>query len=131
MQDYYQHCGIPKPRPRRLEKDERKAKVTAEDTRQRKRCHVRSGGRCEVIFAHFRPEASEIRYVQCRGRALHNHHLMGGNGRRNVGVSILAEHRLDTCSKCHGDIGDGLLKPMLEDDDYRFSAALVRYVRTT
>lgn len=125
--------GLPyaKPRPHLLTKREKRAALTAQDRSERKRCHVRSGGQCEVIIARFRPECSELSYARCRKGASHNHHLIGGIGRRNVGASIFAEHRLDTCSSCHAELTRGILVPLFEDADYKFNAALVRYERRT
>src|SRR5688572_20600387 len=111
----YSLFAIPKSRPRVLEKREAKAKLKAEDDRQRELCHARSGGRCEVLEVIPRPEQSAIATKRCKGRAVHNHHLLGGVGRRNVGDSIKAEHRLDTCQKCHQDIEAGILVPADRD----------------
>lgn len=125
--DYYQTCGIPKPRPRVLEKRKAKADLKAEDDRQRKRCHARSGGRCEVNEVIPQPWESTIVTKRCKGKAVHNHHLIGGVGRRNVGPSILAEHRIDTCQKCHQDIEAEILVPA--DRDKEQDAATVTYER--
>lgn len=120
--------GIPKPRPRLLEKRERKARINAEDRAERKKCHIRSGGRCEVVIVTHQPEASAIFEKRCNRRAQHNHHLLGGIGRRNVGASILAEHRIDTCTECHQEIEAALLEPY--SFDTAFHAATVKYIRS-
>jgi len=99
----------------------------AEYARQRKLCHLRSGGRCEVIEEIARPEQSRLLKKRCTRRAVHNHHLIGGRGRRNVGISILSDHRLDVCQRCHQDIGAELLVPTKRDDC--FDAAAVTYTR--
>lgn len=118
---------FPKPRPHVLVKREKKAAMTAEDTRQRKLCHLRSGGRCEVIEVIAKPEQSAIVKKRCKGKAVHNHHLIGGVGRKNVGVSILADHRIDCCIRCHQDIEAEILIPSHRDDC--FDAKTVTYER--
>jgi hypothetical protein len=115
-----------KPTPRRLEKLERRAERDAKDRRERQKCHVRSGGRCEVILVTHRPETSEIIQKRCKGRATQNHHLLGGIGRRNIGPSIKAEHRLDTCDDCHAWIEHCIYEPYREDE--KLLAATVRYI---
>src|SRR6185436_6031789 len=84
--------AFPKPRPHILIKREQRAAKTALDTQERKACHVRSGGRCEVVEVLPQPERSLLIVTRCKGRAVHNHHLISGVGRRNVGVSVLASH---------------------------------------
>lgn len=118
---------FPKPKPYVLVKRERKASVKTEDDRQRAICHARSGLRCEVQEVIPRPDQSLFVIRRCKGRVVHNHHLIGGNGKRNVGVSILAEHRLDCCLRCHQDIEAGILVPA--DRDCAELAAKVIYER--
>ncbi len=124
------HLRFAKPRPRLLEKRERRSALMSIDRAERKKCHQRSGGRCEVIEAKLKPESSAIIFQRCRGRASQNHHLLGGHGRRNIGDSILAEHRLDVCAVCHSEINAGVLRVVPPPDNgpalYRF-AATVRY----
>lgn len=116
-----------KPRPRLLEKRERAAALKADDARQRKLCHMRSGGRCEVIIAHFRPEHSEITYERCKRSARQNHHLISGRGKRNVDRSLYAAFRIDVCAECHLEITNHLLTPIQMDKAHE--AATVRYER--
>ena len=118
--------ACPKPRPRILEKRERKAAKESQDRAERKICHVRSGGRCEVILVTHRPEASEIVTKRCNRSARHNHHLLAGIGRRNVGASLLAAHRLDVCPDHHREIEDGILEPYVFDEAHE--AATVKYI---
>jgi hypothetical protein len=68
--------------------------------------------------------------VRCQRRASENHHLIGGIGRRNKGRSILAEHRLDVCQRCHEEITGRVLVPCVEQKDAEW-AATVRYERVT
>jgi len=112
--------------PRRLEKEARKAAVETRDRAERKICHLRSGGRCEVILVIHRSETSAILQKRCKGKARHNHHLQGGIGRRNVGDSILSECRIDVCPQCHGYIEDGIYEPYRQDESEL--AATVRYI---
>lgn len=116
-----------KGRPHILTKREQKAQLTVEDTRQRKLCHKRSMGRCEVKVVTPKPEASLIVTVRCKGKVVHNHHLIGGVGKRNVGDSILAEHRLDVCAACHQSIEAEILVPA--DRDKATDALAVTYER--
>lgn len=119
--------AFPKPRPRILEKREKKAALDALDRQQRKLCKLRSGGRCEVVTQTPRPESSAMMVTRCKRSAVHNHHLLGGVGRRNRGESIYAIHRLDTCRECHQEIEAELLQPV--DRDLQHLAAKVRYER--
>ena len=119
--------AFPKPRPHILIKREQRAAKTALDTQERKACHVRSGGRCEVVEVLPQPERSLLIVTRCKGRAVHNHHLISGVGRRNVGVSVLASHRIDCCQRCHQDIEAGLLVPA--DRDHATVAGEVQYER--
>lgn len=121
--------AFPKPRAKILEKREAKSALEAKDRAERKKCHLRSGGRCEIQTAHFKPEISELHYRRCQRRAIHNHHLVSGTGKRNVGRSILAEHRLDVCQLCHQDLHAELLTPLFSDTDFKESATQVKYER--
>lgn len=121
--------AFPKPKPHVLVKREKKAQRNTEDTKQREACHRRSGGRCEMVEVIAKPEASAQIRKRCKGKAVHNHHLISGVGKRNVGISILGDHRLDLCQKCHQDIEAGLLRPEKEDDC--FDAATVAYIART
>ena len=116
-----------KPRPHLLVKRERKAAKDAQDRAERKVCHLRSGGRCEVIIVTHTPEASAIVTKRCKRSARHNHHLLGGVGRRNVGASLLAAHRLDVCPDHHREIEDGIVEPYVFDEAH--DAATVKYIQ--
>ena len=127
MSAYYQTCGTPKPRPRILEKRERKALLASEDRAERKKCRLRSGGRCEVILVTHKSEESAIEQKRCKRKATTNHHLLGGIGRRNIGASILAAHRIDMCGECHNAIDiSAIYEPYVFDEAY--DAATVRYI---
>jgi len=120
----------PKPRPRLLERREAASKVKTQDQIERAKCHVRSGGRCEVIEVFHSGSGwplSVVPPVRCQRRATENHHLIGGSGRRNTGRSIMAAHRLDVCQRCHQDITGKVLVPV--DGTKKEHAATVRYER--
>lgn len=120
--------AFPKQRPRLLDKLERKADLDAKDRIERKKCRARSGGQCEVIAVMFRSLEERDDYLhRCPRRASQNHHLIGGSGKRNKGKSILAEHRIDTCDKCHDEITGNVLVPVNRYE--REDAATVKYER--
>ena len=92
------------------------------DRAERLECKRRSGGQCEV-----RELGPTLIIRRCARRASQNHHLIGGTGRRNKGRSILAEHRLETCDRCHAEITNHVLIPV--DGTRKEDAATVRYER--
>ena len=116
---------VPKGDPRIVAKQAREALVETQDKKERAKCRARSKGRCEVYRAYVGP--SGYVFSRCLHPARENHHLIGGSGRRNKGKSILAEHRLDVCEKCHYDITNKLLVPV--DGTKKEHAATVRYAR--
>lgn len=118
----------PKPRPRLLDKRDAKAAVTEIDKKQRAICLERSMGFCEVLEASGRHPWPQRGFQRCGRRATQNHHLLGGIGRRNKGRSILAEHRLDVCDRCHEEITGKVLVPCVEQSKAE-RAATVRYER--
>lgn len=110
-----------KPRPKLLDKRAAQAECAAQDRRERVKCKQRSEGRCEVR------EGWYMTFRRCPRRASQNHHLIGGSGKRNKGKSVLAEHRLDTCDRCHKEITHHVLVPV--DGTLKDDAATVRYER--
>ena len=120
----------PKPRPKALDKQDDAADVRAQDRAERAKCKARSGGRCEVVVQYFGGpslHASRILWERrCDRRTSENHHLMGGIGRRNVGPSMLAEHRIEVCSICHSEVTKHILQPVGVG---REDAKTVRYER--
>lgn len=118
--------GFPKPEKgthwqagrerRQAAKDARKAKGplqkvrAALDTAGSDQVRARSEGRCEV---HWFGVSGRIEY-RCDRRAVHVHHMIGGRGKRGIGVSALAEHKQHVCDECHreigGDVGGKTLK---------------------
>lgn len=117
--------AFPKPMPRILEKQERQSALAAEDRRQRALCRSRSSGRCEVVTVTPKPERSELLVTRCKRKAVANHHMLNGVGRRNVGDSILAVHRLDVCSTCHQLLHAKVLCAI--DRDWQYDALHVRF----
>jgi hypothetical protein len=114
---------LEKPRPKVLEKRDAASKRDAIDRQERAKCKARSHGLCEVYE---RIRGMRV-WARCLRRATENHHLIGGIGRRNRGKSILAEHRIDVCPRCHADITGNVLVP--ENMTERYDAATVRYER--
>lgn len=125
--------AVPKPRPSLLSKREAKAAVNAEDRAENAKVKHRSGGQCEVIdVVLYRRDERQLHTApqyarRCRLRASQYHHLISGIGRRNVGDSIKAEHKLHVCDRCHEDIHGHVLKPTNESE--RYDAATVRFER--
>lgn len=117
--------GFPKGTPRVILKAKRKAALEAQDRAARKACRLRSGGRCEVVTETPKPETSTMLVKRCQRRATQNHHLMGGNGRRNRRESVLSNSRLDCCSTCHQLITARVLEP--SNRDHAMLADKVRY----
>ena len=118
----------PRPRPHLLTKYDRQAQRDKIDREERAKCKARSGGRCEVRSGFVQPgQPAAAITIRCQQRAVENHHLIGGIGRRNAGRSILAAHRLDVCKVCHAEITNHVLMPV--DGTQKEDAATVRYAR--
>lgn len=116
----------PKPRIRALVKRDKDAAKDAIDRREKAKVRKRSGGMCEVRWKH---QGRGFTAARCWRRAIPGtHHLIFGIGRRNVGKSILAEHRLDVCQRCHDEITQRILVPV-GTPEQRESAATVVYER--
>ena len=92
----------PKPRPRALEKDDRRKAIEARDRRESAKVKVRSGGQCEVRTG----------AVRCTHRAAHIHHLLGGFGVRGLGDSALPKNKAHVCVDCHKAIHAHVLVPL-------------------
>lgn len=112
----------PKDRPALLEKRERHAKIRTTDDTERRKCHLRSQGQCEV-----REQCGKA-LIRCKRRASQNHHLLGGIGRRNRGRSVLAAHRLQVCERCHTEITAHVLVPCVPTE-LAERADMIRYER--
>ena len=92
--------GIPKPRPRALEKQDRLKRKQSVEDRENKAVRARSEGRCEVRLRHLDMDLQAWR-SRCERRASEIHHMLGGSGRRGVGESAKAENKLHVCGPCH------------------------------
>ena len=113
---------IAKPQPRLLAQRAKKAATAAQDRAESAKVKKRSGGRCEVVCV-----INEPLERRCHLRASQVHHLISGIGRRNIGKSILAEHKLHVCKNCHEEIHGHVLVPVNAYE--REDAATVRYER--
>ena len=127
--------ACPKPKPSLLEKRAKAADLARVDKAESAKVRTRSGGRCEVIEeSHGVGRETGAHYwsrMRCsRYAAPGNHHLRGGSGVRNRGASILSEHRIDVCQRCHDEITGNVLQP-LGTPAQRESAATVIYSRRT
>lgn len=116
--------AIPKPLPRYLEK-------RTEDRAENAKVKVRSAGQCEVTTPCRTAPFWIVAVIdhRCPRRAAHIHHLIAGIGRRNIGRSILAAHKLHVCDRCYKAIHGHVLTPLNEGE--RYDAATVRYERRT
>lgn len=115
----YSGCAHPKSRPKALEKEEKRHAIALRDARENTKARVRAKGQCEV-----RMELGRYMF-RCPHKDSQTHHLIGGNGRRNRGKSILAEYKLRVCQSCHDDITANILRPTTAEHD----AKTVRYWR--
>ncbi len=97
--------AFPKPRPRALEKADRRKAIEARDEAENKKVRLRSAGRCELFELTYPDVRVTLKAPwRCHRRAIHVHHLLGGIGVRGRGESALAKHKLHLCDKCHSDI---------------------------
>lgn len=127
--------ACPKPTPKLIDKKKARADVAAIDRRENLKVKKRSGGLCEVQVwlppserRRLPGELPVAKYSLCMGLAVGEpHHLISGIGRRNVGKSIKAEHKLAVCRKCHAEIHGHVLKP--ENEANRYDASKIRFVR--
>jgi hypothetical protein len=100
----YTGLAHPKGRPRKLEKADRLKVRVSKDEAESDKVKARSKGRCEVWTQVNRKVA-----WQCKRRAVHVHHMLGGNGVRGRGQSALKAHKQHVCTDCHSDIGAHVL----------------------
>lgn len=122
------HTTNQKPRPKLLDKRQVKADVAKVDREENAKVRQRSGGQCEVLEVHYRSlEERDDFFRRCARRASHIHHLISGIGRRNVGRSILAAHKLHVCDLGHSEIHGHVLKPVNATE--REDASTVKYER--
>lgn len=116
----------PKPTPRLLEKKKADVDLARRSRIEDAKVKRRSEGRCEVIFV--LPDSMPFLPVaRCVRPACEIHHLIGGSGRRNIGISMLAKHKLHVCATCHPLITGHVLVP--QNFSKRERASTVRYER--
>ena len=93
----------PKPRPGALDRTARRAASEKADRAENDKVKTRSEGRCEVV-----EEVQRFGRVwgdrHCSHRGVHVHHMIGGRGKRAIGLSLLAQHKQHVCLQCHQDI---------------------------
>lgn len=92
--------GTPKPRPYRLERQERDASWKAADRQGDREAKRRSRGRCEVT----------VLGERCGRYASEIHHHIGGWKLRGRGASALAVNKTHCCDRCHPDITGNVLE---------------------
>lgn len=84
---------LPKPEPRAETKRRKRLEKGRREREQRALVLTRSQGQCEVC---------ELG-VRCGFPAREVHHLIGGHGRRGIGVSGEASHMVALCREHHAD----------------------------
>jgi len=90
--------------PVKVERDQRKKKIVANDEAENEKVKARSKGQCEVVWFGKRSR----RVQRCKKRAIHVHHMYGGFGVRGRGKSALAKHKQHVCADHHSEIGGTL-----------------------
>lgn len=120
----YSDFALPKSRPVSLDREDRKASIASKDKAENAKAKARAKGQCEVMTV-IDARSRKTIAVRCDRQDRETHHLLGGNGRRNRGKSILAEYKLRVCPTCHAEITRNILKPMTATHD----AITVRFWR--
>jgi hypothetical protein len=120
----YTQFAYPKTRVKALEKADKAKAIEAQDRKENAKARKRAKGRCEVLTEAY-CVGRTVMCLKCPRKNAHVHHLISGIGRRNMGRSILAEHKLCVCEICHHDIHAKVLQPTTATDE----AASVRYRR--
>lgn len=104
--------------PAKVEKMARTAKRKATDEEENAKVKARAKGRCEIVW--FGRKSKKVH--RCKHAGNQTHHMIGGRGKRAVGISILAEHKQYACQECHSLITGRVLKrvggdvPMFTDE---------------
>lgn len=93
---------FPKPRPAKLERQDRRRARQSADEAENVKVRARSRGYCELMTS---------AKWRCNRPARHIHHKIGGWGKRARGVSILAVNKLHLCPGCHADVHAHVLVP--------------------
>lgn len=98
------HLPYSKGRPAKLAREDRRRARQSADLIENEKVKARSGGRCEVTVNRLDRLGLWSGASRCTRRAIHIHHLLSGIGVRAHGRSLLADHKLDVCLRCHSDI---------------------------
>ena len=104
-----------------MDRDAERRARERRDRKERAKCRLRAGGRCEARIV--RPDGVVI---HCRKFAVHNHHRFGVAERNRSERSISALSRLQLCLGHHCDIEEGRLE-MVESWDEKDWAGTVRW----
>jgi hypothetical protein len=118
--------AFPKSRPKALEKEEKQHALALKDAKENAKARTRAKGQCEVQVRVVNAVGRKSIAVRCVRKDSQTHHLKGGIGRRNRGVSILSDWKLRVCDQCHADITGKILKPTTAEAD----AHTIRYWRS-
>lgn len=122
----YSGLAFPKSRPKALEKEEKQHALALKDAKENTKARKRAKGQCEVRIVLVNVSGRKSISLRCTRKDSQTHHLIGGIGRRNRGVSILADWKLRVCDQCHADITGKILKPTTAEAD----AHTIRYWRS-
>lgn len=101
--------AVPKPRPAKLDRADRRALRKALDEVQNRIVRKRSGGQCEVFELDPLKRDGEPAW-RCNFRASHIHHMLSGWGIRARGNSAKAEHKQHVCVEHHPEITGHVLQ---------------------
>lgn len=118
----FKYC---KSRVRALVKEEKHHAIALTDEKENAKARARAKGQCEVQVQ-LTSIGRKKQYQRCPNRDTQTHHLKGGIGRRNKGVSILADYKLRVCNSCHPLITGNILQPTTAEAD----AYTVKYWRS-
>lgn len=113
----YSGLAFPKSRPKALDKQDKDRQIETKDQAENTKARKRAKGQCEVQIVLANVIGRKQIAVRCPRKDSQTHHLKGGIGRRNRGVSILADWKLRVCDQCHADITGKILKPTTAEAD--------------
>jgi hypothetical protein len=122
----YSGLAFPKSRPKALDKQDRDRALETKDQAENAKARARAKGQCEIQVVLVNVIGRKSIAVRCVRKDSQTHHLKGGIGRRNRGVSILSDWKLRVCDQCHAHITGKILKPTTAEAD----AHTIRYWRS-
>ena len=120
----YAGFAFPKGRVKALEKQDQDTALESKDKAESAKARKRAKGRCEVVSVVTDQRGRPVLEF-CTRKDSQTHHLLGGIGRRNRGLSVLADYKLRVCAECHDAITANILQPTTAEH----TAATVRYRR--